>query len=235
MANPIVIDISHYQPTPDWNRVLAGGTAGVILKCTEGASYTDPTFYGRQIGARDAGLYVASYHFLRPGDMEGQMRRYRDVLAPEPGDRMVIDYEDADIPFSDLEKAALWLMQETACEVAVYGSNVLVEACAGRKSEVLSMTSLWQARYSTEPPDVPTGIWPTWSLWQYTDQAKVDGINGHVDGNRWNGDPARLQDWFYRPAAVPEPEGSELSIDLITGPVPPGVRLVISVNGRRVG
>ena len=87
MANPIVIDISHYQPTPDWAAVKAGGTIGVILKATEGASYTDPTFSSRWDACKQHGISRSAYHFLRPGDMTGQMRRFVSVVKPSDTER----------------------------------------------------------------------------------------------------------------------------------------------------
>lgn len=205
MANPIVIDISHYQPTPNWEKVRDGGTVGVILKCTEGTSYLDPTYASRETAARNAGLCVSTYHFMRPGNIEKQMQWYLQNCAPATGERLCLDYEDAAIPFADLEKAAQFLLDYTGCEITVYGSNVLVDACKGKTSKVLEKTSLWQARYSSSEPKVPTNIWPTWSLWQYTDAAICDGISVKVDGNRWNGDPADLPGWFDRDALKPPP------------------------------
>jgi GH25 family lysozyme M1 (1,4-beta-N-acetylmuramidase) len=231
MTNPLVIDISHYQPTPHWDTVKAGGTLGVILKATEGTTYKDPTFDGRGIGAREAGLCVASYHFLRPGRIAEQMAWYISIAEPAPGSRLVIDFEDPACTFEELEDAARWLLDNTDCEVTVYGSNVLVDACKGKSSMILEKTSLWQARYSSSPPDVPD-IWPTWSLWQYTDKAAVTGITGPVDGNKWNGDPSQLENWFYRPLPTPQPQPlpSELIDMIIT--TPPGVRLRLIVNGQ---
>ena len=52
MANPIVIDISHWQPDPiDWGKIVANGTIGVILKATESNNYLDPTLYSRASAA----------------------------------------------------------------------------------------------------------------------------------------------------------------------------------------
>jgi GH25 family lysozyme M1 (1,4-beta-N-acetylmuramidase) len=36
MPNPVVVDISHWNPTPDWAKLKADGTVGVIHKATEG-------------------------------------------------------------------------------------------------------------------------------------------------------------------------------------------------------
>ena len=37
MTNPLVTDISHHNPTPDWAKLHAGGTIGVICKAVKGA------------------------------------------------------------------------------------------------------------------------------------------------------------------------------------------------------
>jgi lysozyme len=224
MPNPIVIDVSHHQPDPiDWARVKAGGTVGVIFKATEGTSYEDPSYGTRMRAAHHAGLCTAAYHFLRPGNIQQQMTNFAAYACMPVGGRLVIDFEDPDCTFDELEEAAATLLGMHVYEVAVYGSNVLVEACDGNVSELLGKTSLWQARYSDQQPDVPD-IWPIWSLWQYTDNAAVDGITGPVDGNKWHGHPARLPDWFQRP------DRSErlVSLNMI---MPPGIELRLTING----
>lgn len=236
-ADQIVLDISHYQPTPDWTKVKAGGTVGVILKCTEGTTYLDPTYHGRVIGAQENGVLVSSYHFMRPGSMRDQMDWYLKNAAPAPGERLCLDYEDENVSFNDLEYAAQYLFEHTQCEITVYGSNILVEACKGKHSEVLSKTSLWQARYSSSEPAVPTNIWPAWSLWQFTDKGQVDGITGNVDCNRWNGDPKDLPGWFDTeyiappaPGPSPEPDRRVVRLDM-TVDSPDDVEFVITING----
>ena len=67
--NPVIIDISHHQADPiDWTKLKANGTVGVILKATEGTSYTDPTYASRKKAALAAGLAVSSYHFFKKGN-----------------------------------------------------------------------------------------------------------------------------------------------------------------------
>jgi len=232
MPNPIVVDISHHNPTPDWQALKAGGTLGVILKATEGASYVDPTFQSRWAAAKDNGLLRSAYHFLRPTDVVTQMQCFLRTVNPSRTERLCIDYEDAEVLFTDLEKAAQYLLN-AGVQTTIYGSNVLVEACKGRTSPILSKTSLWQARYSSNEPVVPS-IWPTWSLWQFSEKCKVSGITGNVDGNHWNGHPANLPAWFDSSLAVLPPEPAPEPDDdmTISMTVPPGFKVVI--NGREV-
>src|SRR5215203_4141085 len=108
MANPLVIDLSHWQPDPiDWAAMRNNGTVGVIFKATEGTGYIDPTWVSRAKAALAAGLKVSTYHFMRPGNIEGQMMHYLDEqnkLMPL-GSRVCLDHEDAGVSLADLEEA----------------------------------------------------------------------------------------------------------------------------------
>jgi lysozyme len=222
---PSVIDISHHQADPiDFVAAWHDGVIGVILKATEGESYVDETFHQRFRDASDAGLFVSSYHFMRPGDIEQQMRHYLNTVQSEPSERVCLDFEDPDSTFAELEHAAAILL-DCGLEVAVYGSNVLVEKCQGQQSAILERTSLWQARYSDNEPE-PPGIWPVWSLWQYTDCANVAGFNDPIDGNVFNGSDESLKKWFYTDY---EPTAPELSVS-ISIIAPPGIDII--VNGQ---
>ena len=241
MAAPLVIDLSHHNPTPNWQQIKVAGVVGIIHKATEGTSFVDEDYEPRRQAAIAAGLSWSSYHFLKHGSVPQQMQHYAKTANAGIGDRLIVDFEDTDCTFTDLEDAVQWLFANTDCEVTVYGSNHLVDSVAGKTSPILSKTSLWQARYNaTKEPDVPTNIWPTWSLWQYTDKAIVPGISKPVDGNKWNGDPDKLPLWFSNKAVEPEPgpepvppapqpePAKSVSIDITT---PAGVAVAITVNG----
>src|SRR5262245_56992462 len=113
MPSPVV-DLSHWNPTPDWTKLKAGGVVGVILKATEGTGYTDPTFASRRSGAKAAGLCHSSYHFLRPGKIEQQVDRYLGVVQPEEGERICWDFEDDSMKLDELRQAITILWQKRA-------------------------------------------------------------------------------------------------------------------------
>ena len=230
--NPIVVDLSHWNPTPNWKELALNGTLGVIHKATQGVSYTDPAYGGREEEARAAGLLWASYHFLEHGAIEEQMSYYVTTAGLEPGDRAIIDFEPnpngTDPNLEDLEEAVTLLLDTYALEVCVYGSSLLTETCSA-PNDTLSRTSLWQARYSSKEPAVPAP-WGYWSLWQYTDKATVKGISAPVDGNKWNGDANGLVDWFEGPnQPKPPKEMIDIQIDC-----PPGMQIRVVVNGEEI-
>ena len=220
------------------------GTVGVILKCTQGTGYVDDTFGARAAKAKAAGLLVSSYHFLEHGNIQEQMDWYLSRLGPSIGDRLVIDFEEdtsgTDPTFDDLEEAVEYLLSKGDYQVAVYGSGLLVEACEGRTSSILERTSLWQARYSTNEPDVPD-IWPRWDLWQYTQTGRPVGTFTNTDCNKWNIAAGDVSLWFnFISGDMPDvdvPNIDDLSIVsvsmVVTPPEGVGVTMHIDVDGCR--
>jgi GH25 family lysozyme M1 (1,4-beta-N-acetylmuramidase) len=209
MSDPTVLDISHYQSEPDWQTLIGAGIIGVILKATEGTTYVDDTYHRRSIDAADSGLLVSSYHFLKHGDVDRQMKHYLMTVEPEYGERVCIDYEDPACTLDDLEAAVEWIVGEIpTLQVTVYGSAKLTaDARSAKAGTILEETSLWIARYSSSQPDIASNVWKTWTLWQYTDSGRVAGW-GPVDCNRFNGSDENLVKWFgpaVAPAPPPEP------------------------------
>lgn len=210
-----VVDLSHYQPDPDWAALKAAGVQGVILKCTEGDHYVDPTFRERYDAAIAHGMPVATYHFMRPGPIGRQIDHYLNTLRPRRGERVCLDHEDRGVSLLDLETAVTLLEADRRdLEITIYSGNVIKEQLGDRHSEILSHTSLWLAQYSSVPK-WPTTVWPTWTLWQYTDSEVVPGITGKVDANRFNGSRAKIAEWIG--PATPNPMGT------VVPPTPPVV------------
>lgn len=213
MTNPLVaVDLSHFQATPDWADLQLEGIVGVILKASEGSTYVDPTFHDRYREAKASGLKVATYHFLKAGgDIEDQIEWYLDTVDPEPGERVVIDFEDKGLTRGDLLSAVQALVNyDENLQITVYGSSSFLRETVGDEpASLLAGTSLWVASYTTaaNPSSFPK-VWKTWSLWQYTDAAKINGW-GPVDGNRFNGSVESCAAWFgpaaVQPAPAPEP------------------------------
>jgi GH25 family lysozyme M1 (1,4-beta-N-acetylmuramidase) len=239
MTNPVVVDLSHHNPTPNWTQLKAAGTVGVIHKATEGTSYVDDTLFSRARAAMDAGLCWSTYHFLRPGDMVAQMQHYLDTVDPREGERMCLDHEDAGVSLSDLKQAVQILLDDPRkLQVTIYSGHVIEEQLGDACDQFLAEnTSLWTCQYtSASAPSWCVATWPTWSLWQYTDRASVQGVSQPVDGNKWNGDEAGLIAWFGPAEAVapePEPEEPEEYYPIpITITMPPEQKLV--VNGQEV-
>ena len=217
-----VLDISHWQDSVDFPALKQAGILGIILKATEGLSYVDSTFVTRKTAAHRAGLITSQYHFLKHGKADQQMVFFFGTTMPVPGERMVIDYEDAACTLQDLHEACkALLMLDPSLQVTIYGANGFLGAqLGGKRDEYLANFSLWVASYTTKPDPTMTNLaatWPSWTLWQYTDKATIAGA-GPYDGNRFNGSDAACASWLAPAGSVtppvPEPKPTYPSITL---------------------
>jgi GH25 family lysozyme M1 (1,4-beta-N-acetylmuramidase) len=240
MNDPCVIDLSHHNPTPDWAKLVSIGVVGVIHKATEGTTYKDPTLYERARAAMDSGLLWSTYHFMRPGSMTEQMDWYLEVVDPVQGERVCLDHEDDGVSLDELEAAVNYLLlTRPDLQVTIYSGHLIEEQLGSTRNDYLAdNTSLWTAQYTTaSAPSWPTGTWPEWSLWQYSQTVTVPGISQKVDGNRWNGDEDALRLWFGPASAIepapPEPAPGYETVDIAIVTTP-GVSVSVTLNGEGI-
>ena len=200
-----VIDLSHWddQYDPDYARARSAGLVGVILKATEGPNYVDPTFLKQQERVKDSLLCYASYHFLKPGAIGAQIAHYLSVAKPVHGERVIIDYEDTGCVLSDLHQAVQALKTaDPSLQITVYGASKLKQDLGGHSDDLLATTSLWLAQYTSGLPAWPKQVWPTYSLWQYSDghfggaPRAMAGFTGAFDCNEFRGSQEACRAWF---------------------------------------
>jgi lysozyme len=237
MSNPVVVDLSHWNPTPDWAALKANGTVGVIHKATEGSGSVDATLFPRAADAIKAGLKWSTYHFLRPGNMKQQMDFYLKTVNPVQGERVCLDHEDSGVSLNDLKEAVDILCADSRnLQVALYSGHVIKEQLGSKTDEFLAAhTSLWLSHYTTGTPSWPKQVWPQWSLWQYTDAASYVGISAKCDGNKWNGSPEALLTWFGPASSEPVPQPKPQILVAISGPFQSGAfEWKLTVNGEPV-
>jgi lysozyme len=195
---PLIIDLSHWNPTPNWERLVEGGIVGVIHKATEGETFRDEEMFWRSVDAKAVGLAWSTYHFLRPGGIEGQMEHYLTTIDPVEGERVCLDHEDAGVSLNDLKNAVSYLIDmRPDLKITIYSGHVIKEQLgSGFDRYLCDNTDLWIAHYYVETPVWPSSTWPQWSLWQYTDCAAIDGCSAPVDGDRYNGNAEAARAWL---------------------------------------
>lgn len=234
MSHPVdVIDLSHHNPEPDFAKVKASGVIGVIHKATENTGFTDPKRASRLAKARQAGLCISTYHFLRPGNIEAQMEFYLDTVQPVKGERVCLDYEDDAMPLSQLEACVTYLWSKRPdLQITVYSGHTIKEKLGNTRNGILAQTSLWIAQYTeASSPSWPMQTWPAWSLWQHTDKASVPGISQPVDGNKFNGTAENCVKWFG-PVEEVDPVPPPAEPVIISIQTPPGLEIAVFINGR---
>ena len=182
-------DVSHHNVDSrgrpvDWARALAAGFRFVLVKATDGAAFRDSQFLRSVEGARNAGLSVGAYHFLRPGaqaDAQAASFLHQVGLAGGAG---VFDIGAAvdpgawdRIPKAERgDKVRNWMagvrdqfpLPMVYCIPGWWGRTI-------GKDEDLGEYPLWAASPSGEPK-LAGSPWKKFALWQYAFHGTVDGV-----------------------------------------------------------
>lgn len=187
------IDVSHHQGVIDWRKVVEDDVSFAIIKATEGGDHVDPEFLGNFLVARRLGLAVGAYHFftLCRSGAEQAVNFIRTVPKDQPQLPPVVDIE-----FSG-NCDARPTPETFAAELNVFIEKV--EATFGQPVMIYLIGDALEA-YGTVVPDrrqwVRSLAWhpghEDWTVWQYHNMGRVDGIEGDVDLNVLQGGPEAL-------------------------------------------
>ena len=179
------IDISRYQGEINWAKVARtySNIEFVYIKCTEGATYVDSKCIENAKGAKKSGMKVGGYHFFRmtssPEDQFANYKRIMDKIGPDLIPMIDVEQNDGHTVKEvkrNLSRLISLIEKEYGVSPMIYGTmrsyNTL---CAPDFNSHI----LYIARYGYEKPIVKG---PShYSIWQYTDQAVLDGIEKRVD------------------------------------------------------
>jgi lysozyme len=235
---PVCIDISHHQGYPDFDEVKAAGVLGVIHKATEGTTFIDDARAENLANAQKAGLAIATYFWLKPGDGASQAEFYLQTIDPVQGERVVIDYEEDGCSLTTLKDAVQALLDyRYDLQITVYSGHLLKEQLGDRADAYLAAnTDLWLAQYADESSiSWPEGTYPAWSLWQYSETGEIPGINdSYVDLDEFCDDNAAFLQWINpkgsapRPPPVPTPDSEMVDVAITA---PDNITVRVSING----
>ena len=204
-------DISHHQGDINFD-VYRNNSFFLIMKATEGTSFTDPKLKRNQSEARRVGLPLGYYHFARPdanSNAENEAVYFLNVIGSlQEGEVLVLDYE----PNWNGDAVAWckkWLdavFARTGCRPLIYLNESQVRGF-NWKPVVDGGYGLWIAKYTYDPNKntYNKGIWPFAAMQQWTNRQQVPGIAGNVDGNVFFGDQATFKKYGYKPPAAPPP------------------------------
>lgn len=214
MAQLEGVDVSHGNGEIDWQRVKDAGIAFAMIKATEGSSFVDPRALANLTDCREAGVVPSMYHFYHHDvDPVAQATHFlATIRAPAPGDLPpAIDVEEP----GDGAGPIHYPKSEVVHRLRTFAQAV--EAAIGRppmiytypsawteltaNSNAFAADPLWIASYRSGSPTL-AGAWATYTFWQYTDHGEVDGIDGLVDRDRFNGGEAELEALRARTLAV---------------------------------
>jgi len=192
----------------------------VIVKATEGKTYTDPCFFQHINNAKKLGKLLGFYHFARPENNrpEEEVQNFLNVIG---------SYLGEGIPFLDWESsgkydtawAKQWLdifYQRTGIKPIIYMSVLSCEH-AYNWSNVAPYYKLWIAKYRDNGIDynydmsnagkspVPK-YWDTYVMWQWTSVGRLDGYGGDLDCDLFYGTDVEWKKLCKKEGEKPMPE-----------------------------
>ena len=194
------IDISEHQKYLNLSMVACDF---VIVKATEGKTYSDPYFFQHIENAKRLGKLLGFYHFARP-ENNNPHDEVLNFLNSVRG------YIGEGIPFLDWESsgkydttwAKQWLDEFysiTGVKPVIYMSESVTKTYDW--SRVAPTYPLWIARYRDYNIDynydmsnagktpVPK-YWDTYIMWQWTSSGRLDGYGANLDCNLFYGEKA---------------------------------------------
>lgn len=200
------IDVSNWQRQIDWLAVAGTGNSFVFAKATEGTTFIDLTYGLNRMSAKGVGMRFGGYHFARPAGSSdsaavasaiAQADHFLSVSQPLKGELLpVLDLEATG--GLSVARLSLWVqtwlgqvVSRTGVKPIVYVSPNFWKTRLGDSPVVAaSGHRLWIAHWTKSAlPILPGASWGGlgWSFWQWSNCQKIAGINGCVDGNRFNG------------------------------------------------
>lgn len=187
------IDISHYQSLINWDKLNYSTLHDnrlrfIIIKATEGSSIFDTNFNQNFFQAKDNGFIRGAYHYFKPQvSARAQAEFFLSQVHLEPGDLPpILDVEET----GGLTTAQLQSRVRTWFEIvgARYGVRPILYTGYNFKithfsSPEFDQYPFWIAHYYVQKHAYEG----EWAFWQYTDCGAIDGINGRVDCDIFNG------------------------------------------------
>lgn len=199
------IDVSRYQEEIDWDslkvtKIQGAPVSFVFVKATEGGDLVDKYFEYNFYCARMNNIIRGAYHFYSTmSDAREQANLFCRTVQLREGDLPpVLDVE----VIGGLTKECL--QKELAVWLDIvedyYGVTPIIYTSHSFYKENLDTPLFesyprWIAHYYIDSLSFDGD----WHFWQHTDYGKVNGIEGYVDVNLFNGTYAELQDMTIKP------------------------------------
>lgn len=184
------IDVSVWQGDIDFRKVKDDGINYVYIRACEGANYVDTKFERNYENARKEGINVGFYQYVtarNTKEARDQAHFFYSLIKDKSQDlRPAMDFEELGglnkKEANDIAVAYLDTLKKlTKYTPAFYSDAYDVESVWENE---LKEYPLWVADYGASEP-YTTGIWGKWSGFQYESRGSVNGINGHVDMDKF--------------------------------------------------
>jgi lysozyme len=194
----IGIDVSEYQGKIRWSYVDTiedkYPLRYVFIRATVGNDRVDRQFKKNWLGAKENKMIRGAYHYYRPNENSlEQAELFIKTVKLKKGDLPpVLDIEKLPKEQS-IERLKIGLRRWLKAVESHYGVRPIIYS--GEKyyddflKEEFSDYLFWIANYNFYREEIQD----EWLFWQFTEKARVPGIDYNVDVNVYNGDLQQLQ------------------------------------------
>lgn len=180
------IDVSNHQGDIAWQKVKQWKDKMIdfaYIKATEGATHNDIRYKKNVEGAIKAGIRVGSYHYFRTtSSPESQFEHFKEIVDIS---KQIL------IPLIDVEEMNNW--DQVTFHKRFQKFLDLVEEHFGKKPMIYTVNSFYNknlsgkykdyhfmiGRYGKNQPFMKDDH--VWTIWQFTDEATLEGIPKPVD------------------------------------------------------
>lgn len=194
MPTPTVIDIYHGNVVHDFAQLKASGIVGVIHKCTQGRSYSDPLYESRRKLATDVGLLWGAYAFNTGESVFAQVEQFIVHAEPDANTLMALDFEDNPHSQMTLAEAKSFLKlcaDKLGRKLVLYSGNRAKDLLGRTVDPYFGGHRLWLPQYGPTPK--VQASWQHEWLWQYSENGKLPGTDGMIDLNSYSGTDLKLE------------------------------------------
>lgn len=158
----------------------------IMIKATEGRTYTDPQFKNNAHAARAGGFIMGAYHYARPdvgNSPEEEAANFVSVVKPYIGEIvMALDYEGEAIKYGET-----WALQWLETVYKLTGVRPMIYLSGSQvknfKNVAAKNFGLWIAAWMSEAKmKTYMSGWYFWAMWQYSNSGgklDLDWFNGN--------------------------------------------------------
>ena len=193
------IDVSNHTGQIDFGKIKEQGIDFVYIKATEGTDFTDEKFQTNFQNATINAIPVGAYHFFKfNSDGRKQAANFLQNIKDKKLDLpLVLDVEEWD---NTLKKKPKEIVEEIRDFIDEVGKT--------RKDRVIIYTNesgyqkyiegnfdkyaIWICSFNDQP-----NIVAEWTFWQHSHKGRLEGAEGWVDVNTFNGDRAEWTRYLY--------------------------------------
>ena len=188
-----LLDLYHGNNVTSFHAIADSGVVGIVFKATQGTSVVDPAFSSYVSRAKACDLLAGAYHFFDPdADPVLQAEHFHNTAQMGAGtlglwlDVETLSKSSPENIGAHAAKASDRLKALTGHYPGIYASDSFYQSYLKADFPV-GYYKLWIAKYSVQRPATPCQIW------QYSESGTVNGVDGAVDRDSYNGTLGQLK------------------------------------------